>query len=368
MILAGVTIATLTGDNGILTKAQEASEKTKYTGAKEAVEVEVMGSFDNTGRYNADLAKENLENNLGATVIKDEDGTLRVAYEGYDFKVELKGEVSETNYFKLSIISDSGMQGEHTLGIDAEGNLWAWGRNKNGELGNGTTENSSKPIQIMKGTKFKKVDTSASWTSFAIDEDGNLWGWGNNSQGQLGNETKGSNVTTPLKIAEGIRFKDISAGLYNVAIDEEGNLWTWGLSTNNDVPIKTLEGTKFKKISAGVQHSLAIDEEGNLWSWGSNHKGQLGNGTTTNNRTPTKILEGTKFKEISAGNDHSLAIDEEGILWTWGSNIRGELGNGTTTQEANPIPMKIKENTKFQKVSAGGYRHSLAIDEDGNLW
>ena len=377
LILAGVSIAMLTGDNGIITRANEASEKTKYTGAKETVEIEANGSFDDNGKYSADIAKENLEKNLGATVIKNADNTLDVTYDGYDFKIDLDGEVTEANYFKLSEITESNKQGEHTLGIDEEGNLWAWGRNENGELGNGTTENSAKPIQILEGTKFKKV-SSGNWFSIAIDEEGNLWSWGQNARGQLGNgtETDRDQANSPAKIKEGTKFKEISAGrTHSLALDEEGNIWSWGSNddgqlgngtdTASNTPVKILEGTKFKKVSSGDRSSIAIDEEGSIWSWGKNNYGQLGNGTNTASNTPVKILEGTKFKEISAGNSHCLAIDEDGNLWSWGQNHMGQLGDGTTTN--SNIPVKILEGTKFKKISAG-YYCSSAIDEEENLW
>ena len=140
LILAGVTIATLTGENGILTKASEASEKTNYAGAKEAVEMEAMGAFDDTGRYSVDLAKENLENHTNATVTENIDGTLYVQKDGYNFDIDEEGNVSLATRVSAGSL--------HSLAIDGEGNLWSWGSNRYGQLGNGTTTGSNIPIKI----------------------------------------------------------------------------------------------------------------------------------------------------------------------------------------------------------------------------
>lgn len=125
--------------------------------------------------------------------------------------------------------------------------------------------------------------------SLAIDEDGNLYAWGDNSSGQLGNNSKESIL----------------------------------------IPTKIMEGTKFKEVQAGASYSMAIDEDGNLYTWGDNSKGQLGNGTTTNSMVPMKIKEGKKFKGIYCSRYSSKAIDEDDCLWAWGENGY-TFGDGTS--------------------------------------
>lgn len=93
LILAGVTIGTLTGENGILTQADKAKTETNEKGALEAVQLEAAGSFDNQGNYSSSLAKANLEKNLNAVVTENSDRTLSVKYKGYDFIVDVNGKV-----------------------------------------------------------------------------------------------------------------------------------------------------------------------------------------------------------------------------------------------------------------------------------
>ena len=106
LIIAGVTIATLTGDNGILKQADKAKTETDEKGALEEVQLEVMGSFDNNGKYSSSLAKTNLENNLKATVTDKGNGKLKVEYKGYIFNVDINGDVkikSNIDYSKLKV-------------------------------------------------------------------------------------------------------------------------------------------------------------------------------------------------------------------------------------------------------------------------
>ena len=260
------------------------------------------------------------------------------------------------------------------LGIDRKGNLWAWGSNYYGQLGDGTTTTKTSPVQIKKGTRFIKI-ASGVWNGYGIDEEGRLWGWGSNTAGQLGDGTT-TERTIPVQIKGETKFTQISAGFgHRIAIDNEGNLWTWGINESGQLgdgtktvrtsPVQIKSGTKFTQISAGYNYSMAIDNEGNLWTWGSNDRGQLGDGTKTNRISPVQIKSGMKFTQISAGDDHSMVLDNEGNLWTWGSNDKGQLGNGTT--EDVLIPEKLETKINIKKITAGR-RSSFVIDNKGQLW
>ncbi|MCL1900840.1 MAG: hypothetical protein FWG51_00385 [Firmicutes bacterium] len=209
----------------------------------------------------------------------------------------------ETAFLKISA------GGGHSLAIDADGNLWAWGGNWNGQIGNNSTVNCPVPVQIMQGSRFLEIATGWDY-SLAIDSEGSLWTWGANYYGQLGN----------------------------------------GTTTDSLIPIKIKEGTTFIEISAGGSHSLALDSESNLWTWGYNYYGQLGNNTTTISLIPIKIKEGTTFVAISAGSGHSLAIDSDGSLWAWGYNGDGELGDGISPHKYNPVTVKFYQGAEVLGV------------------
>jgi len=284
--------------------------------------------------------------------------------------------IANAQEFKSQKIVSCSAGYDHSLAIDESGNLWAWGGNLMGQLGDGTLDPKNLPVQILKGKKFKIVK-AGSFSSFAIDEFDNLWGWGCNQSGKLGDGTT-TDRKLPVKIKSGTKFRTISssaASSHTMAIDEFGNLWVFGnnssgqlgdgTTTNKSTPVQLKPGTKFKSISVGRSHSLAIDELGYIWSCGYNTMGQLGNGSYTGTSTPVKIEPDTKFKSISAGYDFSMAIDEVGNLWSWGGNFSGQLGDGTLTSSS--LPLKIRPDIKFVSLSLG-YNFSTAIDESGNLW
>ncbi len=194
------------------------------------------------------------------------------------------------------------------------------------------------PQLIESNASWKVV--SAGWYHIAaLRADGALWTWGNNSDGQLGNGTFvpvtnfPSGISTPQPIASNTTWKAVSAGGgHTVAIREDGTLWAWGgtlgsgafTTTNTPQPIAS--NMTWQAVSSGGGHTIAIRENGTLWTWGYNGAGQLGNGTVDNLSNPQPILPGMIWRTVSAGATHSLAIRDDGTLWSWGDNSFGQLG------------------------------------------
>jgi len=189
-----------------------------------------------------------------------------------------------------------------SFAIDVDGNLWAWGLNHSGQLGNGDTSfGCNYPMHIMPGTLFSYVRT-ANCHTLAIDIYGNLFSWGSNNAGQLGDGTD-IQRSHPMRIKQGTQFLAVGAGLfYSLAIDIDGNLWTWGRSrgielsehgfyvgVNFYTPVHIAQGTSFYSVSVKDGHNLAIDIGGNLWAWGFNREGQVGDGTGLQRYSPVRI-------------------------------------------------------------------------------
>jgi alpha-tubulin suppressor-like RCC1 family protein len=271
----------------------------------------------------------------------------------------------------------------HSLAIDSDGNLWAWGSDNDGQIGNGaTTGNITAPQQVSTDTTYIAI-AAGGYYSLALDADGNLWTWGSDSYGQLGNGSASApDVTTPTQVSAGTTYTAIAAGYgHSLAIDTDGNLWTWGWDGNGQLgnggasganvttPTQIVSGTTYTTVTAGFGHSLAIDTDGNLWTWGSDSYGQLGNGSAsaTDITTPTQVSSGTVHTTIAAGGSHSLAIDTDGDLWAWGWDLYGQLGNGSVSAADVTTPTQVSTGTTYTAI-AGGSIHSLAIDTSGNLW
>lgn len=161
LILAGVTIATLTGDNGILTKASEAREKTENAVAEEAVKMEVLGSFDNTGNYNKNLAKTNLEKNLGAIVEENnQNGTLKVTYKGENFLVDKNG-----NTFRIEIPED--LEIGDIVSYTPKAQEYSWKSKYSGDLTDLILNNTTEDYEI---TKWKVLNINDNGTIDLIAE------------------------------------------------------------------------------------------------------------------------------------------------------------------------------------------------------
>ena len=312
---------------------------------------------------------------------------------------------------------------QHTLAIKQDGTLWAWGKNTNSQLGDGTTVNKSIPTQI--GTDNNWVSVSGSWThsvgikadgtlwgwgfsnfattgapglvtlstptqlgtdsnwssvytssgsTFAIKTNGTLWSWGNDNFGKLGKGPSGNpNVISQVGTATWI---SISGGdNHTVGVQTNGTLWVWGSGadgklglssfTNYSVPTQVGSETNWSKVSAGTDHTVAIKTNGTLWAWGKNDVGQLGSGSLASPIIfPIQIGAETTWSIIESGDYHNLAIKTNGTLWAWGNNFGGQLGNGNTTLSASPIQVGTLVN--WSKISAG-YEHSLGFKSDNSL-
>ncbi|GAB2857631.1 hypothetical protein GCM10027277_27560 [Pseudoduganella ginsengisoli] len=295
----------------------------------------------------------------------------------------LSGSTTVTVKGKWDAVSANG---NHTLALRGDGALYAWGFNRQGQLGDGTNLDHASPTLVTPPAKVKlpwKQVAQGEFHTLAVDSDGILWGWGFNQNGQLGD---GSLVdkTTPVQIGT-IKWSQIAAGKsHSMGIDKDGALYAWGRNANGQlgdntrsdrlVPTKitvlvTGKALTWSSIAAGGSHSMARALDGSLYVWGGNAKSQLGNGATTDLLVPFKLSTGTaSWASVAAGGTHSLAVQTNGTLWAWGDNSSGQLGVATTnTAVTATAPTQVGTATTWSKIAAG-LAHSLAVRTDGTLW
>ncbi len=266
-----------------------------------------------------------------------------------------------------------------SLGLDKNGQVWSWGNAIHGNnVGTGTY---STPVSICGVKKTFCQISRGGGVSAGIDQYGKIWLWGTSNAGLLGNNVYiNNNVLTPRSICGANKtFCQISIGNQTgLAVDKYGILWAWGsnqsggLGVNrNDLILspKSICGAikTFCQLTAFGTTGIVIDKNGKVWGWGSNFNGTLGNNSATNVLTPISICGANKtFCQIGAGNSYATAIDKNGRAWSWGSNLRGQLGNNSTQNFSTPISVAGAIKT-FCAIAVSS-ETSFGIDKNGRLW
>ena len=296
--------------------------------------------------------------------------------------------------------------GYHVLAIGSDGIVYSWGANDHGQLGDNTTTERSKPLPVKgaDGQPFKAFQVSAgAYDSAAISPDGRVYTWGsenNNFTDYSTSKLAPALAKDPNGSGQGLHADQVSLGWsFVMAMDADGNVYTWGYDNYGQLgngtatgehstiyaadparvpdPEDTSKTFKTTQVSAGANHAMAISQDGTLWAWGYNYRGQLGDGTTTSRPSPTQIGKPTKAKvtQISAGAYHSLAVDQSGTAWAWGWNINSQLGTNNSGFY-QPTPTLVSPPAGQGSAGTGlataritaGWNHSMAVGQDGNAY
>ena len=232
-----------------------------------------------------------------------------------------------------------------TLGLRTNGTLWGTGENNEYQLGINNTTNQLTFVPIGTDTDWKTM-CSAFWSSsFAIKNNGTLWGWGLNVNYLLG-DSGVTSIPVPTRFGTDSDWEKLSVYGHGLAIKTNGTLWAWGGGSSGETGRDPINGSTsstpsiisgtWSTVAAGFRMSFGIKSDGTLWAWGANEVGQLGIGTTTNTHIPTQISTATNWISVGAGYQHAVALRADGSLWSWGNNDYGQLGNGTATSSRTP--------------------------------
>jgi len=274
----------------------------------------------------------------------------------------------------LSDVSSIAGMWNNSIVLKTNGTVWAWGWNYYGQLGDGTTISRSTPVQVNGLADVAAVANGISH-SLALKHDGTVWSWGNNWSGQLGDGT-GVDRLTPVQVSGLASVVSIvGGGTHSLALRGDGTVWAWGSNTHGELgdgtivarpaPVQVSGISNVIALAAAAGHSMALKNDGTVWAWGWNEYGQLGDGTIVDRTIPVQVTGLADVVAIAAGGEHSLAVKGDGTVWSWGLNGSGQLGDGTTVHKTTPV--QVTGLTNVIEVSAG-YSHSIALKNDGSLW
>ena len=261
-------------------------------------------------------------------------------------------------------------------GVNTAGELWTWGHNSHGQVGDGTTTHRSFPVQVGSLTTWSKVAETGS-SFHAIKTDGTLWAWGRNSNGQLGDNTA-TNRSSPIQVGGLTTWSFINGGAKHFAgIKTDGTLWVNGYGISGELglgdtaarssPVQVGSLTDWSKVKMGNGTTAAIKTDGTLWTWGEGGDGQLGDDTTTDRSSPVKVGSLTNWSEIAVCTQSVSAIKTDGTLWTWGNHGSGQLGDGSTAKRSSPAQVGTLTDWSKLNVVHNQSAHA-AIKTDGTLW
>ena len=310
---------------------------------------------------------------------------------------------------------------DHSLALGSDGNVYTWGLNNYGQLGDGTYTTRYTPVKVRTPDRKTYPDVPADFTyvqvsagefhSLAVGSDGYAYAWGDGSYGKLGNYSSSSSYVpvrvrdpaSPTDTSKGLKATQVSAKYdHSLAVGSDGYAYAWGdgsygklgnySSSSSYVPVRvrdpasptdTSKGLKATQVSGGEKHSLAVGSDGYAYAWGENgYYHQLGNNSSSSYvpvrvrdpASPNDASKGLKATQVNGGENHSLAVGSDGYAYAWGDNDNGQLG---IKGSGNPYPYPMKVLSSVQSTSAAGPwmravqitagdHHSLAIGTDGN--
>lgn len=258
----------------------------------------------------------------------------------------------------------------HSLALRSDGTAWGWGDNEVGQLGDGT--NSGPRVLPVPASGLLGVVGLVGGVvhTLALNGNGSVMAYGRNLYGQLGDGTS-TNRWAPVPVLGLDDALAVSASHHSLALRANGTVWAWGrnnfgqlgdgTTTDRWVPAPVPGLTGVVAIACGEWHSLALRWDGTVWAWGRNVHGQLGDGARDDRWQPIPIGGIERVLGIAAGYDHSLATQAGGALLGWGANASGQLGDGTTEDRDVPTSVPV---AGWVRAAVGGQFHSLALEGD----
>ncbi len=282
----------------------------------------------------------------------------------------------------LNGIAQVAAGGLHTCALTTAGGVKCWGNNSSGQLGDGSTTNTTTPVDVVGLGSAVTAIAIGNGHTCALSIVGGVKCWGGNGYGQLGDGTMESK-NTPVDVvglSSGVAAIDAGNGAYTCALTTAGGVKCWGHNGSGQLGDGTMESKNTPvdvvglssgatAINAGSTHTCALTMTGGVKCWGRNNSGQLGDGTSgdgTSKTTPVDVVGlGSGMAAIVANGDHTCALTTAGGVKCWGNNGFGQLGDGTMESKNTPVDV-VGLGSDVTSIVAG-VSHTCALTTGGGI-
>jgi alpha-tubulin suppressor-like RCC1 family protein len=273
------------------------------------------------------------------------------------------------NTLEFTAIQAGGVFG---CGITKDKQIYCWGDDAFGEIGNGSKGGGAQPNLATVGqVRFDSI-TVGRTHACALSTTKQVYCWGNDAGGELGDFVSVSS-TTPIPIASTAAFTSIAAGDHHTCGISGGTAYCWGDNSSGqlgsgsvgggtEVPVAVTGTANLVAISAGGDHTCALTATGSALCWGADYAGESGPLSEGDVAAAAEAVGGGSFTRISAGSLHTCAINTAGAAFCWGSNAWGQ-----TAGTAGSAMQSVSGAIVFKSISAGE-RHSCGVGADGETY
>ncbi len=269
---------------------------------------------------------------------------------------------------------------ESTCILTKDGGVKCWGDNAFGQLGNGTKTDSLSPVDVTGLTSEVLAISTGAYHACALTTAHGIKCWGDNRRGQLGDGSFNSSSTPVDVIGLTSGVHSVSAGLnHTCALTDVGAVKCWGENMSGQLGDTTHDGSNrpvsvnnlssgVKGISAGGYHSCALMNDNEVKCWGDNSSGQLGNGGTESKVSPMTVSNLSDVDTIYAGNSHTCALTIGDRAKCWGWNTYGQVGNDSTNNVLTPVNVSNLDNNIIQIAPANTYTCAVTDGGKARCW
>ena len=258
---------------------------------------------------------------------------------------------------------------DYTCALSSAGGVKCWGTNDSGQLGDGTTANKNSPVDVVGLSDGIARIAAGGFHTCAVTFGGALKCWGGNNHGQLG--VVGDSQSTPVDVTNlSSSVTNLSlGGAHTCVLTVGGGIQCWGLDLWGAVGDGTGLSSGMAEVAAGGLHTCALTNSGGGKCWGWNYDGQLGDGTRFDSGSPVDVAGlNSGLKAIAAGEYHTCALTNPGGAKCWGANRSSQLGDGTTTNRNAPVDVVALPSGMRTIVTGGGHTCALTDSNGVKCW